>query len=165
MLERDRLLTVFSPDLLNGRLYWRRPSKYHAEKTGTEAGCSRYSRHGKHYWIIKLDGRARHRSHLIYCIVHGRFPEPCADHINGDSLDDRPCNLREATVTQNAWNHKTRKRRISLPMGVRVSAASGRYVARISCHGRQIHLGAYDTPEEAQQVYLAKRKELFGEFA
>ena len=27
------------------------------------------------------------------------------------------------------------------------------------------HFGAYDTPEEAHEVYMAKRRELFQEFA
>jgi hypothetical protein len=40
----------------------------------------------------------------------------------------------------------------------------GRYVARISCRKKHFHLGVFDSPEEAQSVYISKRKELFGEY-
>lgn len=123
------------------------------------------SRGGKRYWVIKISRTSFKRGRLIFLAAHGRLPTPCVDHDNGDSLDDRKSNLREATVIQNAWNHKKRARRIDLPMGVRVLRESGRFQARISFHGRQIHLGAYDTPEQAHDVYLAKRKELYREWA
>lgn len=163
-MSPSTIQNLFDADLQAGRLFWRRPSKFHIEKVGSEAGSARTTHSGKAYWIIKINGRAWRRAHLIFCVAHGRMPSPCTDHINGDSLDDRLDNLREATVTQNAWNHKRRARRINLPMGVRLTGA-GRYQARITCHKKQIHLGAFDTPEQARLVYLAKRKELFGEFS
>lgn len=43
--------------------------------------------------------------------------------------------------------------------------SSGRFQARISLNKKQIHLGAYDTPQEAAAIYVAKHKELFNEFA
>ena len=40
----------------------------------------------------------------------------------------------------------------------------GTYSANISINGRVKYLGAYPTPEEAHAVYLAKAKELRGQF-
>lgn len=164
-MNRLYLLNLFDVDIETGRLYWRAPSKYHREKAGMEAGNEQPSRNNKIYWVVSINGRKYRRGRLIFCILHDRFPEPCLDHINGNSLDDRPCNLREATITENAWNHKTRRRRIPLPMGVRLIPHSGRFEARISHHGKQFHLGAFDTPEEAAAVYQLKRKVLYGDFA
>ncbi len=164
MIVQGDVQRMFHADLTTGRLFWAVAPRTHPRLKGHEAGTARRAASGKFYWYIKIGGRAIKRSHLVFCLVHGRFPEPCCDHINGDSLDDRPSNLREATATQNAWNHKRRARRIQLPMGVR-RAASGRFQARIGHLGKQLHLGAYDTPEAAEAAYLAKRKELFGEFA
>lgn len=165
-MEQGDIQRLFHADLVSGRLFWAVAPRTHPRLAGLEAGTirkpSRVS--GKRYCYIKAGGIAYKRSHLIFCLVHGRWPSPCCDHINGDSLDDRPSNLRDATVTENAWNHKRRARRIPLPMGVR-RTASGRFQARISLNGTQIHLGAYDTPGEAHGVYVAKRKELYREFA
>ena len=164
-MTRDRLFQVFVVDLDGGRLHWRQPSKFHNEKAGREAGCAWRSHSGKQYWHVKIDGRTYKRGRLIFFLAHGRFPSPCLDHINGNSLDDRLANIREATITQNAWNHKRRAKRSLLPMGVRLISASGRYQARIAFNKSMIHLGAYDTPAEAAFAYQAKRRELYGHFA
>lgn len=155
---------IFTVDLAEGKLFWHRPPGNHSRLFGREAGSPRSSGSGKLYWHIKIGGRAYKRSHLIFAWVNGRMPSPCVDHIDGNSLNDRPANLREATALQNAWNHKKRARRIDLPMGVR-RLASGRFQARIALEGRQIHLGAFDTPQQAAAAYQTKRGELYGEFA
>lgn len=104
------------------------------------------------------------RAANVYQQSNGKKQEGQIDHINGNSLDDRAINLRDVTPTQNAWNHKGRARTIALPMGVR-HVASGRFQARIAVNKKMIHLGAYDTPEQAALVYQQKRKEYFGEYA
>lgn len=165
MITQAALQQMFVIDVDAGRLFWKMPPSNHPRLMGCEAGSPRSGRGGKTYWVIKIGRKAFRRGRLVYLAAHGRFPEPCLDHINGNSIDDRIGNIREATVTENAWNHKTRKRRHNLPMGVRIIPKSGRFEARISCRGKQFHLGAHDTPQEAHRVYLAKRRELFHEFA
>jgi hypothetical protein len=104
-----------------GQFYWINPPKRHPDLLNKEAGCSQKSRGNKNYWVIKLNGKKYKRGHLVYFLIHGEWPKPCLDHINGNSLDDRPENLRKATITENNWNQKTRKRTINLPIGVRVT--------------------------------------------
>jgi hypothetical protein len=164
MVTRQILLRVFDIDWDAGRFFWKEPPWNHPRLLGTEAGCARPTHNEKYYWVIKV-GKAHRRGRLMFLAAHGRWPEPCLDHIDGDSLNDRLNNIREATVTENAWNHKRRSRRIPLPMGVRLNNKSGRYSARISVHGKQIHLGAYDTPEQAAEAYQTKRGEFYGDFA
>lgn len=164
-MDRERLDVLFFIDKVEGKFFWRAPPKAHPRLQGLEAGCPRPTHSGKKYWVIRINRRAYKRGHLMYLAVHGRLPAPCVDHINGNSLDDRPENLRQATATENAWNHKKRARKQALPMGVRLIPGSGRFQARIGVNKKQIHLGAYDTPEEAAAVYAIKRKEYFNEFA
>jgi hypothetical protein len=164
IINVEQLRDVLHFDLQAGRVYWKSPSKFHPDLIGAEAGCEQSTLRGKSYWVIKIHGKKLKRSRMIFLIAHGRYPHPCVDHINGNSLDDRLLNLREATITENAWNHRFRARRIELPMGVR-ALASGRYQARISLNKKQIHLGSFETPDQARSVYLAKRKELYREFA
>lgn len=162
--EVGYLSTRIKVDVEAGSVTWIAPSKYHANLVGKEAGSARESRNGKLYWIIKIDGCALSRAHIVFLFANGYACPDHVDHINGNSLDDRAVNLRSATKTQNAWNHKTRAKKADLPMGVR-QAQSGRFVARIACNKKKIHLGTFDTTEQAERVYQQKRKELFGEFA
>jgi hypothetical protein len=161
----EKLSYMFRFDLEEGHIYWVNPPKYHKDLIGKEAGNKQPGTTGKTYWVVQIDGKKYRRGRLLFYCKYGRFPFPCLDHINGNSLDDRISNIREATIIQNAWNHKHRKRTLKLPMGVRIINKSGNYEARISCNKKQYHLGSYKTPEEAQQVYLKKRKELYADFS
>jgi hypothetical protein len=163
-LSVSELADIFDADLNIGVLVWKCISKYHREKRGAVAGIAAPNRNGKCYWVIKIAGRKYKRSRIIFAMANGRWPKHQVDHINGNSLDDRACNLREATQTQNSWNHHKRSRRIQLPMGVR-ALKSGKYQARIACNKVMHHLGSYITPDEAALVYQNARRRFFGEFA
>ena len=164
MTEIVQVLERLRFDKETGQFFWVNPNKHHLDLIGKVAGCVGRSNPNKKYWVIKLNGKTYKRARLVYLVTHGKWPEPCVDHINGNSLDDRPENLRQATVTENSWNHKFRKRKINLPMGVRVNPA-GTYSARISVNKKQIHLGFFKTTEEAYSVYQMARKEMYGQFA
>lgn len=85
------------------------------------------------------------------------------DHRNGDGLDNRRKNLREATAKQNSAN---RQLNLNSATGFKgVGLDRGRWRARIQVDGRLQHLGSFDTPEEAAHAYDAAALELFGEFA
>lgn len=152
-------------DLDSGRVYWIDATKHHQNLVGKDAGSARHcARNGKSYWYVKVDSLALKRSHLVVLFATGRWPELQVDHINGDSLDDRRINLREATPTQNAWNHKTRRKASGTPMGVR-RMASGKFQARIGFNKCQIVIGTFESPSLASIAYQQKRKELFRDYA
>lgn len=152
-------------DLASGICRWIDPTKHHLNLIGQVAGGKRPSSENKSYWVIKLNGIPYKRSQIVLTVATGIWPTEAVDHINGNSLDDRAENLRHATWTQNAWNHKTRAKKSNLPMGVRVLKGSTQFQARICCDKKMHFLGMYPTPDLAHAAYLAKRKELFGEFA
>ena len=164
IIDCEQIFALFDVDVVSGRLFWRQPPRNHPRLLGREAGCAIPAHQGKSYWTVRIGGKGIKRSRLIWTAGTGLAPADCIDHVNGNSLDDRLANLREATVLQNAWNHKKRRRRIALPMGVRL-ANSGRYIARLGFMGEQITIGTFDTIAAAEAAYRAKRKEMFGEFA
>lgn len=164
-LTREEILARLDVDLDTGIAVWIDATKYHRNLVGKLAGQPVPNHIGKIYWVIRINRRAYKRSQIILFLKTGIWPTEMVDHRNGNSLDDRAENLRHATGTQNAWNHQKRRKRSPLPMGVRALPGSGRYQARIACHKKMHHLGAFDTVDEAHQAYLVKRKELFGEFA
>ena len=60
------------------------------------------------------------------------------------------------------FSHKPRK--IKLPQGVTLNK-QGKYVARISIHGKETRLGQFNTPEEAFQSYKKAKEEWIKEVA
>ena len=150
-------------DLQNGTCTWKDATKHHRPLNGLTAGFKKITHSNKAYWIIKFNGRPYRRAQLILTVATGQWPCETVDHIDGDSLNDKAANLRHATVMQNAWNHKRRKKKSPFPMGVK-RLAEGRYQARIAVNKKQISLGVYPSPEQASEVYQAARKEHFHDF-
>lgn len=159
------LKTRLTVDVESGRAYWIDATKHHAPLNGKEAGSIRAGNiNNKHYWHIKIDGTPFKRSHIVFLFATGQWPKEQIDHINGNSLDDRITNLREATQLQNSWNHKTRAKKEGTPMGIR-KIPSGKYQARIACNKKQYTIGVFAELCDAVSAYQSKRKELFGEYA
>lgn len=162
-LTKNLVDSMFEIHPDEGKIFWKNVSKHHIGLNRKEAGGPSSAR-GKTYWVVSIHGKKYKRSRIIFLHVHGNISSQCLDHINGNSLDDRISNLREASFCQNCQNVKEKSKKSGLPMGIR-TMASGKYQARISVNGRQIHLGCYETVEEAASVYQKKRKEFFNDFA
>lgn len=87
------------------------------------------------------------------------------DHINGNRLDNRRCNLRLATHEQNMHNARRRKDNSSGFKGVSWKVRDRKWYAAIEISGKRIHLGVFDTAEEAHVAYCGAADRLHGEFA
>lgn len=81
------------------------------------------------------------------------------DHINGNGLDNRVCNLRACTREQNNWNRKDDGTK-----GVYFESSTQRYVAEIRYKKKKIKIGRYKEFKKAKMEYNRKAKELFGSF-
>jgi hypothetical protein len=89
------------------------------------------------------------------------------DHINGNTLDNRRCNLRNCTPSQNCANKRKWKTKSTLSKykGVKFDKRWGTWGAQIYFPGHKRHIGTFKTEREAAIAYNEKAKELFGEFA
>jgi len=87
------------------------------------------------------------------------------DHINGDGLDNRRSNLREATYSQNNRNARMRSHNTSGFKGVSWCKRSGKWRANIFVDGKQLHLGLHARLEDAARSYDAAARTHFGSFA
>ena len=85
------------------------------------------------------------------------------DHINGDRLDNRRCNLRIATDHQNRVNKKRYSTNKSGYKGV--TKRRGMFCARITVNGVRITLGEFRNPIDAARAYDLAAIQNFGEFA
>jgi hypothetical protein len=86
------------------------------------------------------------------------------DHWNGDTLDNRRENLRLCTDSQNQAN-RSDSRGTSQFKGVHLDRDTGHWVAAICKDRKSIHLGTFETEEDAARAYNAEALSLFGEFA
>lgn len=85
------------------------------------------------------------------------------DHIDNDALNNRRENLRLCTNKENIRNGGMRKNNTSGYKGV--SRKGAKWEACICVDRKTIHLGSYETPEQAHRVYCEAAKKYFGEFA
>jgi len=85
------------------------------------------------------------------------------DHINHDGLDNRKENLRAATNSQNQMNRRLITTRNGYK-GVNLRR-NGKYRASSTLNQKSIHLGYFNSKEEAARAYNKFAKENFGEFA
>ena len=84
------------------------------------------------------------------------------DHANHDTLDDRRQNLRCCTHSENMAN----MRKFSGTSRYKgVSCHGNRWQAKIRVNRKQIHLGRFDTQEQAALIYNDAARAHFGEFA
>ncbi|MBV6443690.1 MAG: hypothetical protein EPGJADBJ_05475 [Saprospiraceae bacterium] len=78
---------------------------------------------------------------------------------NGDKLD---CRLEN--ITWRSRSIASRQRKTSSKTGFTgVYQEHNRYRAVISVNGKSVHLGMFDTPEEAAAAYNKRSKEVYGE--
>ena len=146
----------------DGIIIWKkRPSNRVA--AGSIAGHDKKIYEGCVYREIRANNEMFYRHHLIFLWVNKRWHNIELDHEDGNSLNDKIDNLREATHAQNMRNRRRRTSKSIYPMGVR--KYRNKFTARIRFNGKDIHLGSFATVEEASNAYQAKRKELFNDFA
>lgn len=87
------------------------------------------------------------------------------DHINGDPLDNRRCNLRHVTRKQNLWNQGFRTDNTSGYKGVCWSKKAKKWVAGICVEGKSVHLGCFILKKDAAIAYNEFAKDYRKEFA
>lgn len=87
------------------------------------------------------------------------------DHINHNGLDNRRCNLRVCTNSQNICNCCIPKNNKSGHKGVYWDSNRKKWNTQITINKKTIHLGRYDNIEDAIRVRNEAAKKYYGEFA
>ena len=146
MLEYREALELFRYDYETGVLYWRRRVNSRVPKT-LEAGTQRKS---SGYLYVQVHGRLYPVHRVVMLMCYGFYGEGLeVDHINHVRNDNRLVNLRFVTHGENMRNKSVSSKSTTGVTGVDFSKAHKKYRARIRVNREFIHLGYFDTLEEA----------------
>lgn len=115
----------------------------------------RWFRSGRGYVMARIDGELVYLHRTILGLKKG--DRRVSDHINGDPLDNRRVNLRACTQAENLQNFHGGLGRHSQTLGVSFRKDRGRWRAYGRRDGQFVHLGYFDTEDEAAEVAEAFR--------
>ena len=104
-------------------------------------------------------------SHLsMHRVVMNAKKGDIIDHINHNTLDNRKCNLRFVTCSQNNMNKKAYSNNNSGIPGVNWRPVSKKWRAYIQSEGKQVHLGSFTSKDDAIKARKAGEIKYFGEY-
>jgi len=122
-------------------------------KVGDEAGV--VNKLG--YRVVTLHGKKEYCHRLAWLVMKQEMPE-CIDHINGDKLDNRICNLRNNTKGKNNMNQHISRSELKLGVYHNRSKSENKFRACIQENGRVLHLGVFKTEDDAFNAYKNYRE-------
>jgi len=160
-----------------GGMYWRRVMRTIPLTQGKVAivDDQDYAELSKYKWYATNNRKrwyaGRHvgpRSHRKQVFMHRQLlnapPGLQCDHINGDGLDNRRCNLRICTSSENSMNRRSRGGTSEFK-GVYWYKRNKKWRAQIRDDGKQYHLGYFQNEASAARAYNRAARNAFGEFA
>lgn len=155
--EELRQLLRYDPN--TGKMFW---IGGRGMPTGKEAFTAD---DGHGYRQGRIKGRNIQAHRIAWALAYGRWPDVEIDHINRNKADNRLINLREATPSENGRNKPAQSNNVSGYKGVSWRSSKRRWRAQIALNGRNLHLGYFNTAEEAHSAYSDAARKIHGEFA
>lgn len=150
-----------------GKVRGKKSSGYKAIVDDGDYGyLSQLNWHYCHGYAVRSGGTRGSKLVYMHKVVLGAKDGVQGDHINGNKLDNRKCNLRPASHRQNHRN----KPKVNMPTtsqykGVSWITAKATWIAQIRADGKYFSLGAYPNERWAAMVYDMAAVRLHKEFA
>lgn len=168
-----RKLFRYEPE--TGKLYWlpRTPDMFKDAKRSKEHACAMWNANNankeagskKRHIDVKINSEFYKAHRIIWAIYYGETPEKTPDHINGNGLDNRIINLREATTSQQRMNSVVPSNNTTGAKGVYIDKRrNNKFYAKIVVDKKSIHLGYFESLNDAIAARKAAEMKYFGEF-
>jgi hypothetical protein len=158
--EQVREALTYDPE--TGEFRWR-VSRGRA-RSGLIAGYSHTKDDGRKYWVIGIGKRYIKAHRLVWLYTYGKWPAQDVDHIDGNGLNNKLSNLREATRSENCRNRGANCNGTSGYKGVHWHKRTKTWHARIMANGKSFFLGQFVEREKAHEAYVKASHELHGQF-
>lgn len=149
-LTLERLKSLLSYDVGTGVFRWL-VKRSRLAVPGSIAGSV-----GKNgYRYITIDGKPYLAHRLAIFFSTGVWPPDDTDHKSGGRDQNQLENLRPCTRGQNMQNVS-----VTSVVGAHFRKSSGRWRSQIKVDGKSVHLGFFNTAEEAQSAYRSAKARL-----
>jgi hypothetical protein len=113
------------------------------------------------YLGVGYKGRYYMKHRLVYALLKGPFHSHL-DHIDRDRYNNSITNLRPCTQGLNVANASIRSDNTSGYIGVIWHKATNKWQAQTMYNGKRVHIGLFESKDEAALAYNYKLTELFG---
>ena len=157
MLTQEELKSLLHYDPDTGIFTWNyiksKRGTYFA-KSGKVAGCTAKGNTRNHYVLVNIKNKLHKAHRLAWLYAYGKLPDHIIDHINGNGIDNRICNLRDVTRSENFKNSRLRSDNASGFNGVFWEQSCRKWRATVTVGGIKHHLGVFKNKEDA----IAARK-------
>lgn len=173
VISPEHLRKMLRYDADTGKLFWleRSPDDVLSDRASTRQriarnwnarfrgeALTRISQRGYHYGSIASKKHTAHR--VAWALYYGSWPTLDIDHINGNPLDNRIENLREATAAENGQNRARPVRNKSGMAGVWWDKARGKYQVFIGAGKNRVRAGRFNSFEDAAETRKRLESEL-----
>lgn len=130
-----------------------------------KAGSDASKNEARGYFNTSVDGHILGSHVVAWVIKTGEYPVLQIDHINGNRKDNRWCNLRQVTRSQNLQNSKRRLDNSSGVKGVNWHKKCQKWNARLCLNGHSINLGFFTELEDAKAARINAANRIYKEYA
>lgn len=149
MLTFDQAHELFRYNDETGKLYWKVNRTRKA--AGREAGWT--NKHGRTYYRrVEVDGKAYQVHRVIWLMIYGRWPFIGIDHRDGNGLNNRRYNIREATCDINLHNARMYRTNKSGVTGVYYDRSRQKWRAEVTSNQKTTHIGRFNDITEAEKA-------------
>jgi hypothetical protein len=156
IMDQKRLKQLLHYCSLTGVFTWKTDAG--RIKKGSIAGAT--DAYG--YQVIRLD-KVLYKAHrLAWLYSYGTWPSKNIDHKNRVKNDNRLTNLRDVGQSANTFNSGVRKNNTSGVTGVNWLPDKSKWEARIRVNYRIVHLGKFNSKDDAVAARKNAEQKFFG---
>jgi hypothetical protein len=128
-----------------------------------------YGNRGYALRVTNIGGKVKNGGRQVCVLMHRVIMQPpegmVTDHINGDRLDNRRCNLRIVTPSQNCRSQRIGKHNKSGFKGVSWNKRDCKWQVKITINNKVKHVGDFDDIVTAAIAYNNAAEFYFKEYA